>query len=277
MKNYFTEVETVDGGIKAVLIGGGYMAQKLSLILNNRGLGCSVISRPKDLDLSSTPEFIFMFNNNGELAPEAFLNFVEAIKSKIIIVSTDGPCGEDLVRQFREKDADYCSVSVYDLFGGSGTESALESIFQGIAKKKIISFKNDQIVISPVFVDDVAEALCRIAFSTQTYKKNFLLTGKEEIPLIGFIQRVWAEGSRNFGTLPKPEETEKEYPEIIPRHEKILKRDNSYLLLSWQPEMNLNQGIASALNNLKLAPVSPQPGVKKKTAPGPKNFLLLEN
>lgn len=253
------------------------MAQKLALILNNRGLGCSVIPRAKDLDLSVTPEFIFMFNNNGELAPEAFLNFVEAIKSKIIIVSTDGPCGEDLVRQFREKDADYCSVSVYDLFGGSGTESALESVFQVIAKKKIISFKNDQIVVTPIFVDDVAEALCRIAFSTQTYKKNFLLTGKEEIPLIGFIQRVWAEGSRNFGSLPKPEEDEKDYPEIISRHEKILKRDNSYLLLSWQPEMNLSQGIASALNNLNPAPVSPQPGIKKKTILGPKNFLLLEN
>lgn len=249
MKDYLMEVEKVDEGIKAVLVGGGYIAQKLSLILHNRGLSCALISRAKDLDLSSTPEFIFLFSTNDENIPETVLNFVEAIKSKMILVSLDGPCGENIIKQCLEKDTDFCSVEIYDVFSGDGTPSVLENIFRGVKKQKLVSFKNDQIVVTPIFVDDVVEALCRIAFSSQTYKKNFLLTGKEEIPLVGFGQRVAAEAARLHGLLLKAEEGDHEYPQSVARHDKILNRDESYRLLNWRPEIGLIDGIKLSLGN----------------------------
>lgn len=267
MKDYLMEVQTVDDGIKAILVGGGYIAQKLALVLHNRGLGCSVISRAKDLDLSFTPEFIFLFNINNEEIPEAVLNFSEAIKSKLIIVSLDKPCGDNLIKLCLEKDVDYCSVSIYDVFGGSGTTSALENIFLGVGKGKLISFSNDQIAVTPVFVDDIVEALCRIAFSTQTFKKDFLLTGKEELPLVGFAQRIGIEVSQSRGLLLKPEEFGQDYLQPISRHEKILKRDETYLLLGWRPETDIVGGIKLALGSspVKECPPSQLPEVKKKT------------
>lgn len=277
MKDYSIRVETVDGGTNVIILGGGYMAQKLSLILQNRGFGCAVISRAKDFDISSTPEFIFLFNDHGDPVPEAVLNFLEVIKSKLIIVSIDRPFSDDITKQFQDKQADYCLASIYDIFGVGGVGSVLENVFLGIESKKLIAFKNDQIVVTPIFVDDAVEALCRIAFSTQTYKKNYLITGKEEIPLVGFTQRVWNEGSRIFGILPKPEEGEKEYPQPFPRHEKILKRDSSYSLLSWKPEVSLSEGISSALNNLRLSPIPPLSEIKKKMTSSPEYLPPAQN
>jgi len=264
MKDYSMEVETVGDDIRAVIIGGGYIAKKLSRILYNRGLGCTLISRAIHLDLSSIPEFIFIFNNNNGDIPEAVLNFVETIKSKLIMVSVDKPCGDNLIKQCLDKDINFCSVSVYDVFGGSGTGSALENVFPGAGKKKLISFKNDQVLVTPIFVDDAAEGLCRIAFFTQTFKKKFLITGKEEIPLVGFINRVSAEAGRIFGFILKPEEQSEPYPEAVVRHEKIIKRDESYLLLNWQPEVNLAEGIRLSLNSQPEAVEKEQPEVKKK-------------
>ena len=269
MKDYSMEVETIGDDIRAVIVGGGYIAQKLSRILYNRGLGCTIISRANNLDLSSIPEFIFLFNNNNGNISETVLNFVETIKSKLIIISVDKQCGDNLIKQCLEKDIDFCSVSVYDVFGGNGTGSALENVFPGAEKKKLTSFKNDQIVVTPIFVDDAAEGLCRIAFFTQTFKKNFLISGKEEIPLVGFINRVSAEAGRIFGFILKPEEQSEPYPDAVVRHEKIIKRDESYLLLNWQPEVNLAEGIKLTLKSQPVVIEKEQPEVKKKTILSP--------
>lgn len=269
MKDYLMEVEKVDGGVKAILVGGGYMAQKLSLVLHNRGLSCALISRAKDLDLSSAPEFIFLFSSNDENIPETVLNFAEAIKSKVILISLDKPCGENIIKQCLEKDTDFCSVEIHDVFSGDGASSALENIFLGVKKKKLVSFKNDQIVVTPIFVDDVVEALCRIAFSTQTYKKNFLLTGKEEIPLVGFGQRIAAEVGRMYGLLLRAEENGHEYPQSVARHDKILNRDESYRLLNWRPEIGLIDGIKLSIGNQPAEEsVQPIPESKKKMTLG---------
>lgn len=269
MKNYLMEVETIEGEIKVAVIGGGHIVKKLSSVLYNRKMACSVIPRARDLDLSSTLEFIFLFNNNNESIPEAVLNFVESIKSKLIIVSLDMICGDNLVKQCLEKDIDYCCASIYDLFDGSGSGSALENIFLGVRKKKLISFKNDQIIITPIFVDDAVEALCRVAFATQTYKKNFALTGKDEIPLVGFVQKVGVEAASSSGVLLKSEEHGEEYPESMARHEKIIKRDESFSLLSWKPEIDLVQGIKLALGSQLIEKEDPLPEVKKKMTLNP--------
>lgn len=276
MRDYSVEIETSNDYVKSIMIGGGYIAQKLSNDLQFRGLESSVVSDPKDFDVSSTPEFIFLFVNKEEKLPESILNFAESISSKLIVISIDGPCSEGMVKQCLEKKADYCFVSIYDVFGGSGEESALDLVFSGLKKKKLVSFKNDQIMISPIFVEDAADALCRVAFATQTFRKHFLITGENEIPLIGFAQRVWNAGSREFGTFSVPEESGREYPQPLARHDKILERDKSYSLLSWQPETSLDKGISLVLNNLQTAPAPSWPEVKKKTSLSPENFLLVQ-
>lgn len=264
MKDYSIGVETVFDETKAVLIGGGYIAQKLALVLHNRGLSCLIIFNPKDLDLSTSPEFIFLFNDGDGLLPEIVLNFVESIRAKLIIVLMDKPGGENAARQCLSRDIDFCFVSIYDLYGGGESGAALEIIFSEIKNQKMVTFKNDQIIVTPVYIDDVVEGLCRIAFSTQTFKKNFLLTGKEEIPLVGFVNRVAAEAAGLFGFRLNPVEHPQAYPDIVVRHEKILKRDDSYLLLNWQPEVGLSEGIKSAVEAAKEPPE-----VKKKTALSP--------
>jgi hypothetical protein len=273
MKNYSIEVETAEDGSRAVVIGGGYIAQKLAFILNNRGLASLVISKSKDLDMSSTPEFIFLFNPGDDVLPEMAVNFIKSIKPKLIIVSIDKPCGENIIKQCLDKEIDYCSAEIYDLFGGGPDDSGLGIIFSEIKKKKLISFRNDQIIITPVFIDDAAEALCRVAFSTQTFKQKFLLTGKEEIPLVGFSQRVGLEASRISGLLLNPVESGALYPETIVRHEKILRRDESYSLLSWKPDVKLDQAIKLALGNLPVYVSGAQQEVKKKTILNQPYFL----
>ena len=263
MKDYSIGVETVAGETKAVLIGGGHISQKLSVVLNNRGLSCLIISNPKDLDLSTSPEFVFLFNEDDGKLPEIVLNFVESIKSKLIVVSIDRACGEKAIGQCLSRDIDFCSAAIYDLYGNGESGSALGKIFSEIRNQKVVTFKNDMIFITPVYIDDAVEGLCRIAFSIQTFKKNFLLTGKKEIPLVGFVQRVGTEASQTFGLLPKPTEYGQAYPETIARHEKILKRDESYLLLNWRPEVDLPFGIKSTLELLKTANKD-QPEIKKK-------------
>ena len=104
---------------------------------------------------------------------------------------------------------------------------------------------------------------CRVAFATQTFKKKFLVTGKDEIPLVGFVQRAGAEAARQFGLLINPEDGAEEYPEIFARHEKIMQRDNSYSLLSWQPEVSLDRGISLALDSIPVEPQASLPEVKK--------------
>lgn len=275
MKNYLVEVETVNSEIRSVLIGGGYIAQKLAFILHNRGLSCAIISSPKDLDLSASPEFIFLFMDGLELVPEMILNFVESVRTKLIIVTADGAPAEDVVRQCLSKDIDFCSASIYNLYGGGEFGGILDAIFSEVKDGKLYTFKNDQIIVTPLYIDDAVEGLCRIAFSTQTFKKNFLLTGIEEVPLVGFVNRIAAEAGRIFGFILKSEEHRQAYPDIVVRHEKILQRDESCLLLNWQPEVGLSEGIKTALellksinNNLRgqIAEVAKeQPEVKKKT------------
>lgn len=274
MKNYLIGVETISDETKSVLIGGKYIAQKLALVLHNRGLSCLAISNPKDLDLTTSPEFVFLFTDSDEILPETILNFVESIRAKLIIVLIDKSGAENEVKQCLSKDIDFCFASVYDLYSGGESGTTLENIFLRIKNEKIITFKNDQIIVTPIFIDDAIEGLCRIAFSTQTFKKNFLLTGKEEIPLVGFANRVAAEAAGLFGFQLKPEEYNQDYPDNVVRHERILKRDDSYLLLNWKPDTGLSDGIKDALKllkpinkNLKNIPeeiVKGQPEVKKK-------------
>lgn len=274
MKDYSIGVETVSGETKSVLIGGGYLAQKLALVLHNRGLSCLIISKPNDLDLTTSPEFVFLFSDGDGTLPEIVLNFVESVRAKLIIVLIDKPSGENADKQCLSKDVDFCFASIYDLYGGGESGTTLENIFSEIRNEKKVTFKNDQIIVTPIFVDDAVEGLCRIAFSTQTFKKNFLLTGKEEIPLVGFINRVAAEAGRLFEFILKPEENAQAYPDIVVRHEKILKRDESYLLFNWRPEADLADGIKSTLELLKTVNKNlksqsagiekEQPEVKKK-------------
>ncbi|GEM_PF-6103646 len=278
MKDYSIGVETISDETKSVLIGGGYIAQKLALVLHNRGLSCLVISKPNDLDLTTSPEFVFLFTNGDGLLPEIVLNFVESIKAKLIIVLIDNLNGENPAKQCLSKDIDFCFASIYDLYGGGESGTTLENIFLRIKNEKIVTFKNDQIIVTPIFVDDAVEGLCRIAFSTHTFKKNFLLTGKEKIPLVGFINRVAEETAGLFGFRLKPEEHSQAYPNIVVLSEKILKRDDSYLLLNWQPEVGLSEGIKMSLelsmpinDNQRgraveaAKTVNDQPEVKKKT------------
>lgn len=267
MKDYSVGVETVSEETKSVLIGGGYIAQKLALVLHNRGLSCLVISNPNDIDLTTSPEFVFLFSNGGEVLPEIILNFVESVRAKLIIVLTDKDSGENALKQCLSKDIDFCFASIYDLYGGEELGTTLDKIFLSIKKEKIATFKNDQIIVTPIFVDDAVEALCRIAFSTQTFKKNFLITGNEEIPLVGFVNRAAAEAGRRFGLILKPEELDVPYPEVAVRHEKILKRDELYLLFNWRPEVTLAEGIRLTLELLKVEKDHPE--VKKKTTLGP--------
>jgi len=279
MKGYSIGVETISEETKSVLIGGGYIAQKLALVLHNRGLSCLVISDPNDLDLTTSPEFVFLFTDGEGLLPEIILNFVESIRAKLIIVLIDELSGEIAAKQCLSKDIDFCFVSIYDLYSGGESGTTLENVFLRIKNEKIITFKNDQIIVTPIFIDDAVEGLCRIAFSTQTFKKNFLLTGKEENPLVGFVNRVATEAAGNFGFQLKSEEYSQNYPDIIVHHERILKRDDSYLLLNWQPEVGLSEGIKMALelskprnSNLRIKiadDVKKQPDVKKKTAKTP--------
>ncbi len=277
MKDYSIKVETVLGETKTVLVGGGYISQKLALVLHNRGLSCLIISNLKELDLSASPEFMFLFIGAGEPLSETFLNFVETIKAKLIIVSIDKPNSEVLIQQCLSKDIDFCFASIYDLYGGGESGTTLEKLFSEIKNEKIVTFKNDQIIITPIYIDDAVEGLCRIAFSTQTFKKNFLLTGKEKIPLTGFVNKVAEEVAGIFGFRLKQEENNQDYPDHVVRHEKILKRDDSYLLLNWQPEAGLSEGIKMALelsmsiNNNQInravgaaKTVKNQPEVKKK-------------
>ena len=95
MKDYLVEVETVNSEIRSVLIGGGYIAQKLAFILHNRGLSCAIISSPKDLDLSTSPEFIFLFIDEKADRCEHLKRIVNNIKlpSKPII-DIDYECGK---------------------------------------------------------------------------------------------------------------------------------------------------------------------------------------
>lgn len=262
MKDYSIGVETISEETKSVLIGGGYLAQKLALVLHNRGLSCLVISNPNDIDLTTSPEFVFLFSNGGEVLPEIILNFVESVRAKLIIVLTDKDSGENAAKQCLSKDIDFCFASIYDLYGGGKSGTALEKIFSEIRNEKIVTFKNDQIIVTPIFVDDAVEGLCRIAFSTQTFKKNFLLTGNEEIPLVGFVNRAAAEAGRRLGLILKPEELDEPYPETAVRHEKILKRDELYLLFNWRPEVTLAEGIRLTLELLKVEKDHPE--VKKK-------------
>lgn len=267
MKDYSIGVETVSEETKSVLIGGGYLAQKLALVLHNRGLFCLVISNPNDIDLTTSPEFVFLFSNGERSLPEIILNFVESVRAKLIIVLIDKPSGENTAKQCLSKDMDFCFVSIYDLYGGGKSGTALEKIFSEIRNEKIATFKNDQIIVTPIFVDDAVEALCRIAFSTQTFKKNFLITGKEEIPLVGFVNRVAAEAGRKLGLILKPEELDESYPETAVRHEKNLKRDELYLLFNWRPEVILAEGIRQTPELLKAE--KDQQEVKKKTILSP--------
>jgi hypothetical protein len=279
MKDYSIGVETISEETKSVLIGGEYLAQKLALVLHNRGLSCLIVSKPRDLDLTTSPEFVFLFTDSDETLPEIVLNFVESIRAKLIIVLIDKPSGENAAKQCLSKDIDFCFVSIYDLYGGGKSGTALEKIFMKVKNENKISFKNDQIIVTPIFIDDAVEGLCRVAFSTQTFKKNFVLTGKEEIPLVGFVNRVAAEAAGTFGFQLKSEEYSQDYPDMIIHHERILKRDDSYLLLNWQPEVGFSDGIRSALelskpinNDLraKVADIAKkQPEVKKKTALSP--------
>lgn len=277
MKDYSVGVETVSDETKAVLIGGDYIAQKLALILHNRGLFCLIVSKPRDLDLTTSPEFVFLFSNGGGVLPEIILNFVESVRAKLIIVLTDKDSGENAVKQCLSKDIDFCFASIYDLYGGEESGTTLDKIFLSIKNEKIATFKNDQIMVTPIFVDDAVEALCRIAFSTQTFKKNFLITGKEEIPLVGFVNRAAAEAGRMFGFILKPEELDEPYPEATVRHEKILKRDELYLLFNWRPEVTLAEGIRQALELLKTEKMSlrSRPAVVEKDHPEVKKKMIL--
>lgn len=262
MKDYSVGVETISEETKSVLIGGGYLAQKLALVLHNRGLSCLVISNPNDIDLTTSPEFVFLFSNGGETLPEIVLNFVESVKAKLIIILTDKDSGANAAKQCLSKEIDFCSASIYDLYGGDELGTAIDKIFLSIKNEKLATFKNDQIIVTPIFIDDAVEALCRIAFSTQTFKKSFLITGKEEVPLVGFVNRVAAEAGRMLRIILKPEEQDKPYPETAVRHEKILKRDELYLLFNWRPEVTLAEGIRLALELLKVEKKHPE--VKKK-------------
>lgn len=277
MKDYSVGVETVSGETKAVLIGGRNIAQKLGLVLHNRGLSCLSISNPNDLDLTTSPEFVFLFSNGGEELPEIILNFVESVRAKLIIVLTDKDSGENALKQCLSKDIDFCSVSIYDLYGGGEPGTPLEKVFLSIKNEKIATFKNDQIIVTPIFVDDAVEGLCRIAFSTQTFKKNFLITGNEEIPLVGFVNRVAAEAGRMLGIILKPEELDEPYPETAVRHEKIFKRDELYLLFNWLPEVALAEGIRLTLELLKTANINlkSHPAVVEKDRPEVKKKMIL--
>ena len=274
MKDYLVKVETGLSETKIVLIGGGYISQKLSLILHNRGLSCLIIPDLKELDFSSSPEFIFLFNEGSESLPEIFLNFFETIKTKLIIISIDRPSGENLARQCLSKDIDFCFASIYDLYCGGKSGSALEKVFSEIKNEKIITFKNDQVIVTPIFIDDAIEGLCRIAFSTQTFKKRFFLTGREEVPLVVFADRTSVEAAGVYGVRLNLLDSELTYPEVV-RHEKILNRDESYSLLNWMPEVGMSDGIKLVLNLLKPVKMVPKnkpltltaesPKVKKKT------------
>lgn len=266
MKDYSIEVETVSAETKAVLIGGEYIAQKLSLVLRNRGLSPVVISSYQDLDLSASPEFIFLFTDEKGLLPEVVLNFVESIRAKLIIVSVDKSPGESVARQCLLKNIDFCSVSIYDLYAGGDANGILGVVFSEIKNQKLYSFKNDQIIVTPIYIDDAVEGLCRVAFSTQTFKKNLLLTGKEEIPLVGFTRRVGTESANAFDFQLKAEEYQRIYPDGMARHEKILKRDEFYSSLNWKPETHLSEGINLALEIARTLdkPLKPQvPEIKK--------------
>ena len=72
MRDYSIEIETSNDYVKSIMIGGDTSLKKLSLNLQNRGLASSVVTSAKDFDVSSTPEFIFLYKQRRKITGIGF-------------------------------------------------------------------------------------------------------------------------------------------------------------------------------------------------------------
>lgn len=269
MRSIEIVVDAKPSSAGVVIIGGGQVGEKLESVLKNKSLSPAIFPGQNQIDPSLSPDFIFWFPNLGETAAEYLLNYVEAIGSKLIIVLPERLEDKQL-KQFIDKNLDVCAVILVDLFGPKMTGFPITRLFLGLKDFRIQSFENDHVVVAPLFVDDAVEALCKIAFSSQTFGKTLILSGANPMSLIVLAQKIARETRSRSGKAVKIVNSGETYPQLMSHHEKRQLADKSFSLLSWRPSVSVPEAIKRAIidqlgqANYVVDRSVPAPIIKKK-------------
>lgn len=262
----------------AQIIGHHQLAKKLKQFLKNFQIVTRTVSSQKNVDLSQNPDFLYWFPKTGNEPPQdALINYAQHVQVKtIIICSTSGKSGyrqipgepDKLLTPFKQREIDACLVLVSDIYGPGVIESSLSRLWSKLHQNTIALPENDQVIVVPLYLDDAANAICKITFSSQTQGKIFLLAGTEELSILSLSFLIREEVIRRTGKLPRILYTNQPVIRSLSatQHQLLARRTQEFLSL--KPETKLPDGIRkTVISALNLTP--PCPAVPRRAPPCP--------
>lgn len=235
------------GHIDAMIIGKGILRERLERNLANRGLEILSFSSQQAVDLSRAPDFVFWIPDISDSKPhESLLNFIRSLNARLILVFFDSS-RDELFDTCIHRDLDVRQVVLHDVYGPGVKGSNLSFIWEKISSGKIVIPENDTTHVIPLYLDDAIDALCQIAFSSQTYNQRLQIAGSDEMTILNFAYKL-REGFLGIaGSSPKLEETNASYNESFLYQKKVVARDQAFSLLSWKPDTEMKKGIQELL------------------------------
>lgn len=252
-------VDTIGQSAQAIIIGKGSLSREVARNLQNRQLSSALIETQVELDPTLEPEFVFWFpESSTDVLSEFLTNFLISLKPKIIIVGYDDMDIAGMVSSAVEKNLDARGVLVYDLYGPHIVESRLSLLWSKIAHRELVLPDQDQGIATPIYVEDAAEAICLVALSSQTYNHVVVVTGAQEMTVLNVAYRIRDRFIQLTGELPTFRHEKGAGPVVVSRRERILTRDRSYKLLSWQPSTDLSEGLRRLVPSVAARTPSPE-------------------
>lgn len=275
-------VDTVGQSAQAIIIGNGSLSRELARNLQNRQLSSVLIGTQAELDPTLEPEFVFWFpESSSDVLSEFLTNFLISLKPKFVISGYDDMDIAGMVSTGVEKNLDVRGVLVYDLYGPDVAESRLSLLWSKIAHRELVLPDQDQSVASPIYIEDAAEAICLVALSSQTYNHVVVVTGAQEMTVLNVAYRIRDRLIQLTGELPTFRHEKGVGPAVVSRRERILARDQTYKLLSWQPSTDLSEGLRRFIPSVSPETPSPEtqedPGHRQEESPTIKKKINLLN
>ena len=252
------EISSASGRVRAQIIGKSGLAKKIQSFLRNQEIVSEVVDAPAAINLSGHCNFVYWFlTHNSRKFPQVLANYLRSSQAKlIIIVPSDLPdfpdipdipdIPDELLTNAIDAGIDACRVFVKDVYGQSAGETGLSLIWRDLKSKFVINLPDDDDAeIYPVYIDDAASAIVKISFSTQTYGRTFYISGVDKTTILSFSYRLREEVIRQTQKLPPINYIQTLlYPSSIIHHpSSIAAAAATRNFLSWQPEVNLTEGL----------------------------------
>lgn len=230
--------------IDALVIGRGSLPDAVRENLGFRHLATEAVRDQKQIPLSRSPGFVFWFPIVAtEHLSELLLNYCRSLEARLTIVYLDQQIEEDILAQCIEAGLDVRIILVNDLYGPGVVESTISIVWSRTQEKAVVVVENDDVHITPVYLDDAASGVCLAAFSSQTYNKVLLVSGEEEIAVLSFAYRLKEEFERQLRTSFRIERSPVEINHWAWEHQKRLQIRESKSLISWHQETPLVSGL----------------------------------